>query len=323
MPWRIGPGQEMPFKLLTAALAKGQVAHAYLFSGPGTGLARAGLELARALNCLDGPGEPCGHCLRCRRIEQGNMPDVGVIRPDQGTMRLTQVRQVQRALAMISHESRYKVWVMDQADTMSLEAANSLLKVLEEPPANSVLILTTANPGALPPTVLSRCQVIRFAAPSYQEIVDDLLRQGLSPEDASLAARLCDGEVHGLVELAQSNSLVGLLQRVVDDIAGLSGHDPLELGAAWDGLGKDLLGVCLDLGTLALRDAYLTACGLTVGERGIAQASKLAPMGPDCLEECILAMLRTKDYVESHVNARLALEVMFLELKEVIHSCQL
>lgn len=255
MPWQLGPGQQAAFRWLATALERGRVAHAYLFAGSGPGLAQAGLELARALNCLDGPGMPCGVCLHCRRMVRGNLADVGVVEPDQGTMKLAQIRSVQRALGMSSHESRYKVWIMDRADTMSPEASNSLLKTLEDPPGNSVLILTAASPGSLPATVVSRCQVVRFSPPSLQELVEDLCRQGLPPGEAAIAARLWDGDTPGIVEAARSVGLTHLAEKVVHDLQAAG--DPLELGASWEGAGKGLLGVYLDLAILALRDAYL------------------------------------------------------------------
>ncbi|HAI20606.1 MAG TPA: hypothetical protein DCM14_01680 [Clostridiales bacterium UBA8153] len=319
MPWRVGPGQQAAFRLLETALARGQVAHAYLFTGPGPGLAQAGLELARALNCLEGPGEPCGVCLHCRRSARGNLADVGVVEPDQGTMKLAQVRNVQRALGMVSHESRYKVWILDRADTMSAEASNSLLKLLEDPPGDAVLVLTATSPSSLPATVLSRCQVVRFSPPSPQELVEDLCRQGLPPDEAAIASRLWGTDTPGIVETSRSIGLVGLAERVVQDLSSLG--DPLELGASWEGVGKGLLGVYLDLAILALRDAYLLAWGLE-GAGQTTGASSLSAWGPGRLEQCLGIALRTRGYVEGNVNTRLALDVMFLDLEEVVRGCQ-
>lgn len=319
MPWQLGPGQQAAFRRLETALERGQVSHAYLFAGPGPGLAQAGLELARALNCQDGPGEPCGVCLHCRRALLGNLADVGVVEPDQGTMKLAQVRGVQRALGMSSHESRYKVWILNRADTMSLEASNSLLKTLEDPPGNSVLILTAASPGSLPATVLSRCQVVRFPPPSLQELVEDLCRQGLPPGEAAIAARLRDGDTPGIVETARTAGLIRLAEKVVHDLRNVG--DPLELAAAWEGVGKGLLGVYLDLAILTLRDAYLLAWGLE-GSGQISGASSLSSWGPGRLEQCMRVMLRAKEHVEGNINTRLALDVMFFDLEEVVRGCQ-
>ncbi|QPJ63071.1 MAG: DNA polymerase III subunit delta' [Candidatus Nitronauta litoralis] len=163
-------GQPQASGILTRALESGRIANAYLFYGPeSVGKKKAGYELAKALNCETlGPKNSCDQCSSCRRIDQGLHPDVFFLEPDaSGSVRepwikIEAIRDLQKKLAFMPYEGKTKVVVIDAADRINPQAANAFLKTLEEPPAETVLILITSNPQQLLPTVASRCQGIRF-----------------------------------------------------------------------------------------------------------------------------------------------------------------
>jgi len=157
-------GQEGAIRLIRKALSRHRVPHAYLFTGPeGVGKKLTALTLAKALNCLEASGDACDACKSCNKIDSGNHPDVGVIEADGQFIKIGQVRELQKQVSYKPFEGRRKVFILNDAEKLNLEAANALLKTLEEPPPETLFILVTSNPEALLPTILSRCQPIRFS----------------------------------------------------------------------------------------------------------------------------------------------------------------
>jgi len=142
---------------IAAAVAREQYSHAYIFSG-GAALEQA-LLLAMALNChaLE-EGQPCFACSACHKLEVLSHPDLSVIEPENGVLRIEQFRKMQAAAYLKAYEGRNKVFIIKDAETMQDASANSLLKILEEPPAQTIFILISSHPEALLPTILSRCQ---------------------------------------------------------------------------------------------------------------------------------------------------------------------
>jgi len=210
--WEALVGQEGAATALRRALARDRVAHAYAFLGPaGVGRRLAALALGQSLLCRDGG---CGGCSACRRVAAGQHPDCRVITATppaenpRGTpaIRIEDIRAVEHGAALTAHEGPYKIFVLDEADRMTAEAAQALLKTLEEPPLRTVLILILANPRALPPTVLSRCQHIRFRPLAEPEIARLLEERGVEPALARRQARVSGGQV-GLALTADLTSL--------------------------------------------------------------------------------------------------------------------
>jgi DNA polymerase-3 subunit delta' len=154
--------------LLQRAVAQDRVAHAYAFVGP-SGVGRRLVALALAQACLC-PRQGCGTCSACRRVAVGHHPDCHVLSPTppkenpRGVLaiRIEQIRELEHWAALAPLEAARKVFLVDEADRMTLPTAQALLKTLEEPPPRTLLVLVVTNPRVLPPTVLSRCQRVRF-----------------------------------------------------------------------------------------------------------------------------------------------------------------
>src|SRR6478736_7289315 len=166
-PMRLGDliGQETARTALLRAIERGHLAHAYLFDGPsGVGKRGAAHGLAMALNCATAPGSGCGACEVCRRIEAGLHPDVVTFGPSGpgGQIVIDDARTIQALARSRPHEAAARVIVIDDADAMNPNAANCLLKTLEEPLARNHLVLCTSAPDRLLPTIRSRTQRIRF-----------------------------------------------------------------------------------------------------------------------------------------------------------------
>lgn len=193
--WERLVGQETAVASLRDALASGSPGHAWLFVGPeGVGRRPAAFAFAAALNCPQGG---CGECAICRKVLRGAHPDVHLIVPEGQQILVDQIRGSQSDRGVIPEASRSmiegsaKVFVLEDAAQMNPHAANALLKVLEEPPDGVVFILVTADPQALPETVVSRCRRIDFVPLGPQAIRRVLTdHHGLDVDRAEWAARL-------------------------------------------------------------------------------------------------------------------------------------
>lgn len=164
--------------LLTAALKNGSLSHAYLLLG-GEALRQAEL-LAQAIFCLEDINErPCGECNPCLRISHGNHPDLIWLRPRDNYLRLEQMSKMQSQASLASFEGGAQVFIIEKAEAMRDVAANSLLKILEEPPQGSYFFLCTGNEQKLPATILSRCQLINCGGEGVFSIDEALLNSFL------------------------------------------------------------------------------------------------------------------------------------------------
>lgn len=183
--------------LLSRGLRQGRLPPALLFSGPeGVGKRTLALAVARALLCEQGDGDTCGGCAPCRRALRGVHPDVFLVEPVTAAIKIEQVRDAVREIVGRPFEARARLFVIDDAHAMTEQASNALLKSLEEPPPTSHLILVTASPQALLPTIRSRCQRLRFS-PLPAPLLEAHLRErlGLGPDEAHLRAALSGGSL--------------------------------------------------------------------------------------------------------------------------------
>jgi DNA polymerase III subunit delta' len=197
MPFPDVLGHDRIKGLLAHALEQGRLPPALLLSGPeGVGKRTLAIAVARGLLCDEGPGEPCGHCRTCGRTARSMHPDLFVVSPETAAIKIEQVRDAVREIAGLPFEARARAVIIDDAHTMTEQAMNALLKSLEEPPATSHLILVTASPQALLPTIRSRCQTVRLG-PLPSALLEAHLQErlALSPADARLRAALSGGSL--------------------------------------------------------------------------------------------------------------------------------
>lgn len=192
-------GQDRPISVLRQAIRRGKVAHAYLFAGPpGVGKASTAKIFAAALNCLNAEDDACGECRSCRKMADGNHPDFSIVQREEGKKQIVigQVRELIKKTQYSPFEGKYKVFLLDGVEDITIEAANALLKTLEEPTKQTVIVLVTPAPHQLPSTVVSRCQMLRFG-PLEEKLVKDWAEKelDLNEEDATLVASLADGSL--------------------------------------------------------------------------------------------------------------------------------
>jgi len=196
------PGNDRIKKILRLALEKGRVPNSLIFSGPeGVGKRRLAVLLAQAINCERGTVEPCLECPTCLQIAKGKQPDVWEIEPDGQFIRIEQMQEVRQAAYVRPMAARRRVFVVVDADKMNGDAANCMLKILEEPPSYSHLILVTSMIHLILPTIKSRCQVLNFAPIGREEITKALVEKGLPEERAGVIALLVKGNLEAALEL--------------------------------------------------------------------------------------------------------------------------
>lgn len=209
-------GQDHITRTLSNALSTQRLAHAYLFSGPrGTGKTTAAKILARAMNCVDYPSpEPCGKCPSCLNIGAG--VSIDVIEMDAASNRgIDEIRELRERSRFASGESRFKVYIIDEAHMLTPEACNAFLKTLEEPPQNVVFILATTDPSRLPSTIVSRCQRFDFHLLTVYQIRERLElilnEEGWQADGEALIliSRLADGSLRDALGTLEQCSAYG------------------------------------------------------------------------------------------------------------------
>jgi len=203
-------GQERAVRFLKQAVAGEKIPHAYLFAGiPGVGKTSTAMALMQAVNCREPVDqEGCGRCIPCRQIANGTFPDFERLEPEGQSIKIEQIRNLERRLGFMPLSGRYRVSIVRQAEAMTDEAANAFLKTLEEPPAGNILVLTVIEPLDLLPTIVSRCQKVPFVPIPAHRIEKWLMEErGVEEARASLVARLSDGSLGKALDMCDGDYL--------------------------------------------------------------------------------------------------------------------
>jgi len=224
MPFRSITGHRLLLELVARASIRGTLPQSLIFAGPeGVGKRMAAVALAQLANCPAPAGEDaCGVCRSCTRIARGVHADVVVVEPGEtGSIKIEQIRDAIEATAYRPFEGRRRVVIIDGADAIVTQGQDALLKTLEEPPSTSLFVLVTSRPDVLLPTVLSRCQRLRFGRLAPADVAAVLIGEHQYAEaDAYAAAALSDGSIGVAIEggadafVDAREPAAGLLERV-------------------------------------------------------------------------------------------------------------
>ena len=312
-------GHKEILEQLKNALSADRIANSYIFSGPaGVGKEFVAINFAKALNCLSDGEDSCDKCISCRKINDSNHPDVVIIRPEGTRLKISQMRSLQRQGSYRAMEGNCKVYIITEAEKMTAEAANSLLKTLEEPPGVMVLILLTSVYSSLLPTIRSRCQSLKFTLVPLDIIRNELVtRFGISESKAKWVALRSQGMVGKALNLAEeegedvddeiSTSLLNLSQKGKASL--------LDIFKKAENLGKmqDPFDILLSW----YRDLLLVKQGcskaLLIHSDKTDELEKVARSCSDVqIEKLIRATLRTRSLIQRNINPNLALEALML-----------
>lgn len=306
------------------AFTTNRLHHAYLFAGP-EGVGKRGLARAVAslVNCESPRGgaddiDACGECPACRKMSGGGHPDVHEVAPDGRDIKIAQVREIHSATKFRPYEGKRRVFIIDDAHTMRVEAANALLKTLEEPRGDTMFLLVTSQPHRLLTTVISRCQPMRFGPLSPAEVRDVLQRVAPELRDDDALARLSEGSIGRAQALAES-SVFAERHTLIERIAALPDAGAGAAVAWADELARqrDMVPEVLDLLRSVLRDAVLRSAGADPERlRHVDRSGAVARLATHRSTPELLALAERVDETErlllGNVNSRLALEQLFL-----------
>lgn len=289
----------------------GRIVHALLFEGPrGSGKRTMARLMAQATVC-SGADKPCGVCPACKRFLAGSHPDVRVMKPEKRTIGVDEVRALIDALSLRTYEGGKHIVIIEQADRLTPPAQNALLKTLESPAGEALFFLITDAPGAILPTIVSRCQTVRFHDLSVEECAGVLEARGIAPEKARELAGMAQGSVGRALEIDGSEAWRDLRARVLASLEALRGPASVAGAAApleGEKGGEDEI---LDMLELWARDLMAVQSGATPYQsQEAARLSRLRLDGRALLKGVLLARAR----LSGNVSWQNALESMFFQL---------
>jgi len=328
-------GQQHPIRLLKTFVRNAKLPHALLFTGDdGVGKKTTATAFAMACNCQtlksELPRHPrfdtvdaCGNCIPCRKISGNNHPDILHVAPLASVIRIAQIRELLQILTLKPNEADRRVVILSDAQAMNAEASNALLKVLEEPPDRTLLVLTARQSSDLLPTVVSRCRHIRFAPLGEADIRQLLTAQGnMDPQSVATVATLCGGSFTRARQWIDGRSL-GRREWIISLLSHLTAHPDRPDVRAWLALSerlsrqKERIEESLEIVTMWLRDILVAACDpqqvlnrdrlpeISAAARRIDRTVLLAQV--DAVE-------RARTALQSNTNARLTLDAMVLQM---------
>jgi DNA polymerase-3 subunit delta' len=349
--------QDTAKNILKSAIETDRIPHAYLFYGAeGVGKELTAIELAKAMNCLNTPGDGCDNCPACRKIDKFSHPDVKLIFPTPSKIKdeeigellkekandlsydfdfdkassisIDTVRNMQKQIQYRAFEGKMKVYIILDVDRMTIQASNALLKTLEEPPEDTIIVLTTAKPYALLDTIRSRCQAVFFGRIPPDEVRSYLQHHfDIDENEARLISRLSDGSI--------GNALKVRDHALTEDRAAALSFLEAAFGGSVQGfldftekMGRNneraKLIHLLDILSLWFRDMYLIFQNADAELiTNIDLMEKLEEMAENYSETAIEATIdvieEIKKSIDRNVNVQLALIVFLLRLRKVRH----
>jgi len=321
-------GHAWAVDMLKKHVVNGTTRHAYLFSGPpGLGRRTLALRFAQALNCATpvSAGVPCGQCRDCRQIEAMQHADLTIIQAEAegGTLKVDQIREARRTLTLKPYQSKYRVSIFLRFQEANDNAANALLKTLEEAPSYAVLILTADNPEQLLPTIVSRCEILRLRPLSIEEIKKDLESRGVESNRARLIAHISSGRPGYARQLVDSDSLLEKREERLNELLTLLPASRVEKFAYADKLSKDkdsmrqaILFWLSYWRDVMLRTAQAESPLVNV-DRNVEIEDLASRMDLSSARLVVSRLESALEKMDRNVNSRMLAEVLLLDLPKV------
>ena len=303
-------GQRFAKKYLSNSIKSNMISHAYMFEGPsGVGKNTMARELAATLLEME---------------NLFNSPDYIEITPDGNSIKIAQIRKLQSDILVKPYKS-YKIYVIDEAQKMTVEAQNALLKTLEEPPEYAIIILVTNNKEGLLPTIRSRCEIVKFTPIPFIEIKNYLINQGIEPNRANLLSSFSRGSMKKALELASSNEFYEMkenVQKYIETILSKNMVEILDIPTQIEQYKGEIINV-LDMMINYFRDIMI--CKEHVNKSMIINADKLvfiqnmsSKITYSQVSKIIDIIEDTKIKIKGNCNFNVSIQVMSLNIYEVI-----
>ena len=309
------------------AVINENIAHSYIFEGPKSiGKKTTAIALAKTLLCEEKQEEPCGICTSCMQFNNENQPDFNIISTEDSSIKVEEVRDLEKDIGIRPFSGNRKIYIICQAEKMTVSAQNSFLKTLEEPPEYAVIILTTENKDALLSTIVSRCQTIVFKPTSASRIEQFLIDEfNETKEDASFIANFSNGIVGRAVMLSQNEKFKTLREQTIKaiDSTVMESKEKVFTTREFFEKNKDDIDEILDIILFYFRDMVIY--GETGNDKYIINKDKIDfikthynQLEKSALHDIIETVLDTKDNIDLKVNFSLNIEMMLLEIQEGI-----
>ena len=314
--------------MLKKHVTNGTTRHAYLFAGPpGLGRRSLALRFAQALNC-ETPTEagiPCGQCRDCRQIAAMQYADLTIVQAEAegGTLKVDQIRVARRTLTLKPYQAKYRVALFLRFQEANDNAANALLKTLEEAPSYAVLILTADNPEQLLPTIVSRCEVLRLRPLKVEELMKELESRGIESGRAKLIAHISGGRFGYAQRLLEDDALLEWREERLNDLQTLISASRVEKFAYADKLARDKetmrQAVLVWLSywrDVMLRTAHASTPLVNV-DRNVEIEDLAQRLDLPIARQVVGGLEDVLEKMERNVNSRLLAEVLLLDLPKV------
>ena len=309
------------------AVETGKVSHAYILSGE-AGMGRKSLANAFALSllCEKGMAEPCMQCHACKQVLSGNHPDlIYVTHEKPASIGVDDIReQINDTIQVRPYSSYYKIYIVDEAEKMTVQAQNALLKTIEEPPAYAVILLLTTNQDSFLPTILSRCVQLKLK-PLKDTVVKEYLVQSLGEDEsqADIYAAFARGNLGKAIHLAQSEEFGVMYKEMLRLLKHIKDTDISELLDYIRKVKEENLDIreCLDFMQMWYRDIlmYKTTKDINLlifKDEFSTVKSVSTTSGYDGLERILEAIDKARIRLDANVNTELVMELMLLTMKE-------
>lgn len=310
---------------LRMAAAGERVSHAYLFvGGAGAGKRLTANTFAKALQCEGAGAPPCGACASCKVFDSGNHPDVIYVRTVKKSIGVDEIReQVLETVDLKPYRFACKIYIIENADTMTVQAQNALLKTLEEPPAYARFLLLAERAEAFLPTVLSRVVTLKLRPLSEREVAAYLREKAhIPPEECDSYAAYAQGRIGRALELIEDEDFQTMREnilQILEALPDMTKADALWMAKELEAYKNDLR--FLDIMELWYRDLLAAKClreeRFLIEKKQKAQIFRAAKEPPERLAKNVPAVHRARRKLAQNANFRLTMEVMLMELKEI------
>ncbi len=320
-------GHEDIVKHFKSSIELGKVSHAYILNGEkGSGKKTLAAVVAKSLQCEAGEPDPCGTCKSCLQAESGNQPDIIWVNHEKpNVISVDEIRtQILNDISLMPYSSRYKIYIVPDAQLMNQQAQNAILKTLEEPPEYAIIMLLTNNIDKFLPTIISRCIVLNFRPVEPLHMMDYLMAQiGVDKEKARFCTDFAQGNLGKAVRLAISPEYNEIKEDSLRLLRRIQDMDMEDIIQAVRNMGKYKLDITdyIDIMTMWFRDILMVKIAnspnkLIFKDEFSIMKKQASHVSYEGLEEILQALDKLKIRLEANVNFDIAMELMLLTVKE-------